>query len=129
MALLEPISKDFFLIIEIKIEAQDLLVVGSSLAVWCAHWVTTGGANTITLKKIAHISNKYFFLSMLVLFHTMSPEKERTFVLVLYADMFHMFEPNIFVHCAQDILGVKKVLALSKNYTKSPIMCFARIKK
>jgi hypothetical protein len=110
-------------IIEIKIEAQDLLVVGSSLAVWCAHWVTTGGANTITLKKkIAHISIKFFFLSMPVLFHTMSPEKERTFVLELYTYMLHMFDP--FLRCAQDNLGVKKVLAPSKNHSKSPIMCF-----
>ncbi len=73
------IKKFFFVIIEIKIEAQDLLVVGSILAVWCAHWVTTGGANTITLKKVAHISMNFFFLSILVLFHTMSLEKERTF--------------------------------------------------
>jgi hypothetical protein len=49
-------QKIFFVIIEIKIEAQDLLVVGSSLAVWCAHWVTTGGANTITLKKLCTFS-------------------------------------------------------------------------
>jgi len=37
--------------------------------------------------------------------------------------------PKIALRCAQDYLGVKKVLAPLKNLLKSPIMCFARIKK
>jgi hypothetical protein len=41
----------------------------------------------------------------------------------------HFFDPKIALRCAQDNLGVKKVLAPSKNPSKSPIMCFGRIKK
>ncbi len=33
------------------------------------------------------------------------------------------------VYCFQDNFRAKKVLAPSKNHSKSPIMCFARIKK
>jgi len=39
------------------------------------------------------------------------------------------FDPKIALRCAQDNLGVKKILAPSKNTSKSPIMCFCSHKK
>jgi hypothetical protein len=41
----------------------------------------------------------------------------------------HKFDPKIALRCAQDNLGVKKVLVPSKKPSICPIVCFVRIKK
>jgi len=46
-------------------------------------------------------------------------------ILGVFRGGLDLFDPKIALRCAQDNLGVKKVLA----HSKSPIMCFARIKK